>query len=97
MLGAPPARVAGLLLVEALWLAVLATVLGLAAGHVLMEVVGPFALPYAPEEDRRNEPPVGPDWAASVAPTYFNWRKISIYGGSNEIQKNIIAKAILGF
>jgi alkylation response protein AidB-like acyl-CoA dehydrogenase len=27
---------------------------------------------------------------------YFNWRKISIYGGSNEIQKNIIAKAILG-
>jgi len=67
-----------------------------ATTELLMEVVGPFALPYAPEEDRRNEPPVGPDWAASVAPTYFNWRKISIYGGSNEIQKNIIAKAILG-
>jgi hypothetical protein len=43
-----------------------------------------------------NEPPVGPEWAAPVAPTYFNWRKISIYGGSNEIQRNIIAKAILG-
>ena len=43
-----------------------------------------------------NEPPIGPDWAGPVAPTYFNWRKISIYGGSNEIQKNIIAKAILG-
>jgi pimeloyl-CoA dehydrogenase large subunit len=67
-----------------------------ATTELLMEVVGPFALPYALEEDRRNEPPVGPDWAASVAPTYFNWRKISIYGGSNEIQKNIIAKAILG-
>ncbi len=39
---------------------------------------------------------VGPDWAGTVAPTYFNWRKISIYGGSNEIQRNIIAKAILG-
>jgi len=60
-------------------------------------VVGPFALPYLPEEDGRNEPTDGPDWAATVAPTYFNWRKISIYGGSNEIQKNIIAKAILGF
>ncbi|MFM7304308.1 MAG: hypothetical protein ACKO4X_13390, partial [Alphaproteobacteria bacterium] len=29
-------------------------------------------------------------------PTYFNWRKQSIYGGSNEIQKNIMAKAFLG-
>ena len=38
----------------------------------------------------------GPDWAGAVAPDYFNWRKISIYGGSNEIQRNIIAKAILG-
>ncbi len=37
--------------------------------------------------DGANEPPIGPDWAAPVAPTYFNWRKISIYGGSNEIQK----------
>ena len=41
--------------------------------------------------------PVGPDYAAEAAPTYFNWRKISIYGGSNEIQRNIVAKAILGF
>ncbi|MGH7065955.1 MAG: hypothetical protein ACREET_17920 [Stellaceae bacterium] len=31
-----------------------------------------------------------------MAPTYFNWRKTSIYGGTNEIQKNIVAKAILG-
>ena len=44
----------------------------------------------------RNEPPVGPDYAAPLAPAYFNYRKVSIYGGSNEIQKNIIAKAILG-
>jgi alkylation response protein AidB-like acyl-CoA dehydrogenase len=27
---------------------------------------------------------------------YFNYRKVSIYGGSNEIQRNIVAKAILG-
>jgi pimeloyl-CoA dehydrogenase large subunit len=68
-----------------------------ATTELLLEVVGPFALPFQEEpEEGRNEPPIGPDWAGSVAPTYFNWRKISIYGGSNEIQKNIIAKAILG-
>jgi pimeloyl-CoA dehydrogenase large subunit len=68
-----------------------------ATTELLMEVVGPYALPYQEEpEHGTNEPPIGPDWAGSVAPTYFNWRKISIYGGSNEIQKNIIAKAILG-
>ena len=52
-------------------------------------------VPHA-DDDRWNEPPIGPDYAAPLAPQYFNWRKISIYGGSNEIQKNIIAKAILG-
>ncbi|MFZ5567646.1 MAG: FtsX-like permease family protein [Pseudomonadota bacterium] len=40
MLGAPPHRVAGLLLAEALWLAALATVLGLAAGHGLTALLG---------------------------------------------------------
>src|SRR5580704_12858186 len=67
--------------------------------ELLLEVVGPYALPYQPEyldDERRNEPPAGPDWAPSLAPTYFNTRKVSIYGGTNEIQKNIIAKAILG-
>ena len=67
--------------------------------ELLLEVVGPYALPYQPEyldEERWNEPPVGPDWAPSLAPTYFSMRKVSIYGGTNEIQKNIIAKAILG-
>jgi pimeloyl-CoA dehydrogenase large subunit len=67
--------------------------------ELLMEAVGPYALPDQfrhSDEDRWNEPPIGPDYAAPLAPQYFNWRKISIYGGSNEIQKNIIAKAILG-
>ena len=44
-----------------------------------------------------NEAPIGPDYAATIAPHYFNWRKASIYGGTNEIQKNIIAKMVLGF
>jgi pimeloyl-CoA dehydrogenase large subunit len=67
--------------------------------ELLMEAVGPFALPDQiphDESERWNEPPIGPDWAGPLAPHYFNSRKISIYGGSNEIQKNIIAKAILG-
>ena len=69
-----------------------------ATTELLLEVVGPYALPYQPEQEEEgwNEPPIGPEWAGAIAPTYFNWRKISIYGGSNEIQKNIIAKAILG-
>jgi pimeloyl-CoA dehydrogenase large subunit len=68
-----------------------------ATTELLMDVVGPYILPYDDHEHGSNEPPVGPDYAAEAAPTYFNWRKISIYGGSNEIQRNIVAKAILGF
>jgi pimeloyl-CoA dehydrogenase large subunit len=65
--------------------------------ELLLEAIGPWALPQdVPDDDRWNEPPVGPEWAGALAPLYFNWRKVSIYGGSNEIQKNIIAKAILG-
>ncbi len=67
-----------------------------ATTELLMEVVGPYALPYEDPENRGNEPPVGFDWAAPLAPAYFNTRKVSIYGGSNEIQRGIIAKAILG-
>jgi pimeloyl-CoA dehydrogenase large subunit len=69
-----------------------------ATTELLMDVVGPYAMPYQPVDgiDGRNEPEIGPDWASTIAPAYFNTRKVSIYGGSNEIQKNIIAKAILG-
>jgi pimeloyl-CoA dehydrogenase large subunit len=71
-----------------------------ATTELLLELVGPYAMPYSrgvePEGD--NDPTsIGPDYAAEAAPTYFNWRKVSIYGGSNEIQRNIVAKAILGF
>jgi alkylation response protein AidB-like acyl-CoA dehydrogenase len=66
--------------------------------ELALEVVGPYAAPLDPHQDDllRNEPPIGPDWASPIAPTYFNMRKVSIYGGTNEIQKNIIAKAVLG-
>ncbi len=68
-----------------------------ATTELLMDVVGPYVLPYDDSDEGSNEPPIGPDFAAEAAPTYFNWRKISIYGGSNEIQRNIVAKAILGY
>ncbi len=69
-----------------------------AVSELLLEAIGPYALPEETHDDadRWNEPPIGPEWAGPLAPHYFNWRKVSIYGGSNEIQKNIIAKAILG-
>ena len=68
-----------------------------ATTELLMDVVGPYILPYDDHEEGSNQEPVGPEYAAEAAPTYFNWRKVSIYGGSNEIQRNIVAKAILGF
>ena len=38
----------------------------------------------------------GDDDSAPLMPYYFNYRKTSIYGGSNEIQRNIITQMILG-
>ena len=65
--------------------------------ELALEVAGPYIAPYRQEtHEGWNEPPIGADYAAFAAPAYFNTRKVSIYGGSNEIQKNIIAKAILG-
>jgi len=60
--------------------------------------LGAYAAPFVPEafEPGFNGPSVGPDYAAPIAKQYFNNRKISIFGGSNEIQKNIISKMILG-
>ncbi|MFT5005513.1 MAG: alkylation response protein AidB-like acyl-CoA dehydrogenase [Paracoccaceae bacterium] len=65
---------------------------------LLRKSVGAYAAPLVPEsfEPGFNGPYVGPDYAAPVATDYFNNRKITIFGGSNEIQKNIISKMILG-
>jgi hypothetical protein len=59
-----------------------------------MEAVGYYALPD--ELALGDNEGVGPDYALGAAGNYFNLRKVSIYGGSNEIQRNIIAKAVLG-
>ncbi len=66
--------------------------------QLLMQTLGYYAMPFVPEakEYGYNEEPIGPDYAAPLASHYFNIRKASIYGGSNEIQRNIIAKMVLG-
>ena len=66
--------------------------------ELAMEAVGEYAAPYQPGMlfQDTNETPVGPDHAPPAAPRYFNMRKTSIYGGSTEIQKNIVSKMVLG-
>ena len=59
--------------------------------------LGPYAQPFVSEalDEGFNGEPVGPDYAAPVAADYFNNRKLSIFGGSNEVQREIITKAVL--
>ena len=65
---------------------------------LMRRAVGPYALPFIEEAQYEGyaDEPVGPKEAATAAANYFNYRKLSIFGGSNEIQKNIISKMILG-
>ena len=57
-----------------------------------------LALPiWAKDLDQMsNEPEMTPEWAAPLAPTYLMSRAASIYGGSNEVQRNIVAQTVLG-
>ncbi len=66
--------------------------------ELMMEAVGPWALPFLPDSwgDHWLGERVGPEYAAPLAAQYLNFRKVSIYGGSNEIQRNIVSQMILG-
>jgi len=57
--------------------------------QLAIDVIGYHGLPFKQDD-------IGPDYAAPVVPTYLNSRAASIFGGSQEIQRNIIAKAVLG-
>ncbi len=61
------------------------------ATEILTDVAGPDSLPFEAGEDIPT-----PVWAQRATPTYLNFRKTSIYGGSNEVQRTIIASGILG-
>jgi len=56
-----------------------------------MQAAGPSAQPFAAVDGGAVDPVV-----SRYSPRYFNYRKTSIYAGSNEIQRNIIAKMTLG-
>ena len=90
---------------EASVLKVRGTEIQQALTELMLEAAGPMALPFDPAvleggsdggsdggsiDDAERE-----DYAA-LAGHYFNYRKTSIYGGSNEIQRNIISQMILG-
>jgi alkylation response protein AidB-like acyl-CoA dehydrogenase len=60
------------------------------------EALGYYAAPYEHRPDGSNQPPVGPDYAQGRMESYLYYRATTIYGGSNEIQRNIIAKMVLG-
>ena len=60
--------------------------------ELMMQAVGPLAQPF-----RAVNGDAGFDeFTAAIAPRYCNTRKTTIYAGSNEIQRNIIAKMTLG-
>ena len=62
-----------------------------AVTELLVEVAGPDALPFEAGDGIDS-----PQWAQQAAPRYLNFRKTSIYGGSNEVQRTIISSTILG-
>ena len=66
--------------------------------ELAMEAVGPYGLvdAHGTADVGDNIAPLGPDHALGKANAYFNMRKTTIYGGTNEIQRNIIAKMVLG-
>ena len=53
-------------------------------------------MPFPSEAVEGDNDPIGPDYAGPVSSAYFNNRKLSIFGGSNEIQRGIIAKVKMG-
>jgi alkylation response protein AidB-like acyl-CoA dehydrogenase len=66
---------------------------------LLVEAAGYYALPYVPDQyvlDFPDDDRIGSGAETKTSLQYFNNRKASIYGGSNEIQKNIISKHVLG-
>ena len=82
--------------VEASMLKVKGTIIRQEINDLARRAAGPYALPFASEAVEGDNAPIGPEYAGPVAAQYFNYRKLSIIGGSNEIQRGIIAKVKMG-
>jgi alkylation response protein AidB-like acyl-CoA dehydrogenase len=66
--------------------------------ELMMLAAGPYSWAFIQEamEAGWQGEPVGASYIAPLAATYFNMRKTTIYGGSNEVQRNIVAQVVLG-
>jgi len=82
--------------VESSMLKVKGTIIRQEINDLTRRAVGPYAMPFASEGVEGDNAAIGPDYAGPVAAQYFNNRKLSIFGGSNEIQRQIIAKTTFG-
>ena len=89
--GAPPGPETSMLKIKG-------TEIRQAINDLTRRALGPYAMPFVSEalDTGYNDEPVGPDYANPIAVDYFNQRKTSIYGGSNEVQRNIISKMMMG-
>jgi alkylation response protein AidB-like acyl-CoA dehydrogenase len=68
-----------------------------ALSELLVESIGTGAMRFGGHgAQAAKSPPPGPDYAAGLTASYLNLRKLSIFGGSNEIQKNIVAQTLIG-
>lgn len=65
-----------------------------AASELLLHAAGPAALEIMPEHGAADG--AGDNWPGTIAPNYFILRAASIYGGSSEVQKTIVARTLLG-
>ncbi len=77
---------------ESSLLKVRGTELQQAFSELLFEAAGYAGFAFTPEGGK----PIGEPWVSRAAANYFNQRKVTIYGGSSEIQRNIMSKAVLG-
>jgi alkylation response protein AidB-like acyl-CoA dehydrogenase len=73
------------------------TEVGQKVTELAVEAVGWYGAPFTELRNYdSNVVPVGGEYVDDVAPRYFNNRKTTIYGGSSEVQRNVLAKAMLG-
>ena len=63
---------------------------------LLTEIAGPFCVPFDEQAlvDEAGYEGVSPDELTAVAANYFDARKVSIYSGTNEVQRNLISRAL---
>ncbi|HYM30595.1 MAG TPA: acyl-CoA dehydrogenase family protein [Candidatus Cybelea sp.] len=81
---------------EASMLKIRGSEIGQRLTEMAIESLGYYSAPFQPHRSGSNEPPIGPEYSSGLMDSFLYGRAYTIYGGSNEIQKNVIAKMVLG-